>query len=524
MTYLTKLTLSFTGLLLVALISASLAFWSARVAQHHLERMGMAHQVHQHYLTLSSNSYELFKQFGDAFLIGDRDQGAGEAILLAAIREDITQLRHLIAEEVRIVGEEEVVELDLLAAIERQLGLLLMEFARLSELRAVDPRTYRARLSRMLDESADGTFQALLTEALNEEKEEVLEAERSMRLAVRKFQTAAVAAGGIAALTALIGLLLLRRALIRPIERLVEGAEAVGGGQLGHRIESSGTRELDQVAAAFNVMAGRVAQRQDLLSASHHALEREVAKRTAQLEGLLTNLREAEANRRRLLADVSHELRTPLTIIRGEADVALRASQRSSDDDRETLQRMRAAADHSARIVDDLLFVARQESGEVRIRPETVDLAQLLQDTLAGSRALRDGNKTLDLQLAVGEAVLSADPGRIRQVLTILLENALCYGGQRVTVRLDSAPDGYAVILSDDGAGLTEDELEHVFERFFRGSNAALRYDGGAGLGLPVAKAIVEAHGGKITLISAAGEGVTARFTLPGRPRLAAAS
>ena len=114
------------------------------------------------------------------------------------------------------------------------------------------------------------------------------------------------------------------------------------------------------------------------------------------------------------------------------------------------------------------------------------------------------------------------DPGRVRQVVMILLENARLYGGSQISVRLDDTPNGYAVSVSDNGTGLAEDDLAHVFERFFRGSNAALRYDGGAGLGLPVAKAIVETHGGQIALTSTPGEGVEARFTLPGRAYLAA--
>ena len=188
------------------------------------------------------------------------------------------------------------------------------------------------------------------------------------------------------------------------------------------------------------------------------------------------------------------------------------------------LSRTREAAGHTARIVDDLLFVARQENGDVRIRPQEIDLAAVLETAVEAGRALDDSPKTVTLEAAVAPAKLSADPNRIHQVVMILLENALRYGGREVQVRLDQSPDGFAVTVVDDGPGLTSEELAHVFERFFRGSNAAVRYDGGAGLGLPVAKAIIEAHGGRIALSSEPGEGVQASFTLPARPRLAAAS
>ncbi len=525
MRYLTKLTLSFGGLLAVALVSAGLAFWSARSAEYHLERSRLAHRVLEQYISLSSHTYQLFKQFGDAFLIGDRDRGTGEARLLKEIRADISQLRKLIAEEVQIVGEEEIEELELLAQIERQIETLLKEFSRLQAGDAApDTITYKMRLSQILDEKIDAQFQALIGEALEEERAEVAETEAAMRTAVALFTWSAVVAGLIAAFTAVFGVLVLRSGLTKPLRRLLDGAEAVGRGDLEHRIDAPGDTELDRVAQAFNHMIAKVAERQDLLSASRDALEREVSHRTAQLEKLLQTLRQTEANRKRLLADVSHELRTPLTIIRGEADVALRGGERSSEEYREVLNRTREAADHTARIVDDLLFVARQETGDVRIRPQEVDLAELVEHAVTAGRALGVTGKTVSFEAAAVPAKLRADPSRIHQVVTILLENALRYGGQEVQVRLDQAPGGFAVTIADDGPGLTEDELAHVFERFFRGSNAAIRYDGGAGLGLPVAKAIVEAHGGRIALTSEPGEGVQARFTLPDRPRLAAAS
>ena len=528
MRYLTKLNLAIGGLLAMALLSAGVAYWSARTAEFLLERSRLAHQVHEQYLSLSSHTYQLFKQYGDALLIGDRDGGAGEALLMSEIRNNISELRNLIGTEVQMVGEEEIEELELLARIERKIDYILRDFARLQS-STLEPGTaeYTARLAAILDERIDAELRAKIAEALAEEQEEVEEAEAEMRAAVAGFQRTAVVAALFAAFTAIFGTYLLRSGLTRPLQRLLAGAEAVGRGDMDHRIEVPGDTELDRVAQAFNQMIAKVAERQDLLAASHGELEKEVSRRTAQLEKLLQTLRQTETNRKRLLADVSHELRTPLTIIRGEADVALRGARRDVEEYREVLIRTREAADHTARIVDDLLFVARQESGEIRIEPREVDLSEVVERAVVASRALDDAHyddivKTVHFESAVDSARLSVDPNRIHQVMTILLENALRYGGEEVRVRLDQTPDGYAVTVSDDGPGLTDQELAHVFERFFRGSNAAIRYDSGAGLGLPVAKAIVEAHGGRIALTSQPGLGVQARFTLPSQPMLAA--
>lgn len=523
--YLTKLTLSFSALLAIALVSAGIAFWSAHSAERHLERSQLAYQVHGQYLSLSNHTYQLFKQFGDALMIGDRDHGRGEAALLAAIRSDIRQLRVLIAEEVRLVGREEIEELELLAQIERKIEAVLREFQQLqTSAQDSDPAGFQDRLSKFLDEKIDADFEALIAAALVEEEGEVREAAAEMQAGIVLFEIAAIAAGVIAALTAVFGIMFLRRGLTVPLQRLQAGAKAVGRGELDHRIDVPGGTELGSVAQAFNQMIDNVAERQDLLSASRDALEHEVSRRTEQLQKLLKTLRESEDNRKRLLADVSHELRTPLTIIRGEADVALRGGDRTIGEYQEVLNRTRDAADHTARIVDDLLFVARQESGEVRIRPREIDLMDLVQRAVTAAKALGSETKAVNFESSVSEAKLQADPRRVQQVVTILLENALRYGGESVEVRLDFAPGGFAVTVADDGPGLSDGEREHVFERFFRGSNAALRYDGGAGLGLPVAKAIVEAHGGQIALTCEPGGGVQARFTLPNRARLEAAS
>ncbi len=525
MGYLTKLTLSFCVLLALALSSAFLAFWSARSAEHEMERARLAHRVYEQYLGLSNHTYQLFKQFGDALLIGDQDQGAGEARLTAAIGANFRELRLLIAEEVQLFGSIEVQQFDHLARIERQLDTLQEEFYLLQ----ADPGSsssliYWTRLSEILDERIDADFQGMIVEALARERQKVSAAEGAVRDAAVLYQRSALAAAAIASVTALLGILLLGNGLTKPLRRLIAGAEAVGRGELDHRIKVPGNSELDRVAEAFNQMIAKVAERQDTLSASRNALEQEVSRRTAQLEKLLVTLRRTEANRRRLLADVGHELRTPLTIIRGEADVTLRGGDRSVGEYRDVLLRTREAADHTARIVDDLLFVARQEIGEVRVRPQEVDLAELVERAVAAGRTLADTPKAVSFQATVRPALLRVDPNRIRQVVTILLENALRYGHREVLVRLDQTPTGFAVSVVDDGPGLAPEELAHVFERFFRGSNAAIRYDGGSGLGLPVAKAIVEAHGGKIALTSEPGEGVEARFTLPKGPRLAAVS
>ena len=522
----TRLYLSVGVLLAIGLGLAVLAGWSANQAEFLLERTNLAHRSYEAHLALSNHTYQLFKQFGDARSIGDRDRGTGESQLIALIREDIATIRGLIASEIQLVGNEEFGELELLARVERLIENLLVEHQAILDSRgSISLTAYWARLSRMLDIDIDGDFNALIQEALAEEAREVAATREQVMSEMALTRRLAVLLAVLAAFFAVSGLWMLLRNIRGPIESLHRGAQAIEAGNLDHRIRLSGPGELRDVARAFNRMADEVLARETALSSANSRLEQSVASHTAQLERLLETVRENDRNRKRLLADVSHELRTPLTIIRGEMDVALRGSAKSPEDYREALQRARDAATHTSRLVDDLLFVARQEAGELRLKQEVVELADTLQAAIAEFRGLaRQSNGEITFSNQTDGARVRADAGRIRQVACILLENALRYGGDRIDVRLERTAAGYLVIVSDNGPGMPEEDQPHAFERYFRGTNSAQRYAHGVGLGLPVAKAIVEAHGGEISMTSVPGSGFSVSFTLPGRPKLKAVS
>jgi signal transduction histidine kinase len=171
------------------------------------------------------------------------------------------------------------------------------------------------------------------------------------------------------------------------------------------------------------------------------------------------------------------------------------------------------------------LFIARRESGEVRLKTREIDLVTLLRAAIATCRSMEGGRgASVVFRTELGAALTAADPDRLRQVLVILLDNALRYGGRHVEVRLDRGSGGHVIIVSDDGPGLSTEDLAQAFKRFYRGTNAAERYHRGTGLGLTVAKAIVEAHKGEIAIDSQPDHGVRVTVMLPGVPRLRLAS
>ena len=513
-----KLRMFFGLMLALALSGAALSVWSAMQADHHLARMSLANRVYGSYLQLSNHTYQLFKQYGDVLIVGRTDSGEEKARLIKEIRLDIATIRDLIGQEIELVGDEEIEELATLAEIELQIEQLVTELFSITRGEGMGDITDNwTRLSRVLDGDIDRDFRQRIEAALEEEAEEVSEtnAEAQAQLVFYRKLSAVFALlaliGGIASYS------VLHKSMQMRLQALSKGAERLSSGDLSHRLDAVGNDELASLAHTLNQLSDRVGNREQALRDTNLELEEKVRERTRRLELLLKEVRKAEDNRKRLMADVSHELRTPLTVIRGEADIALRGDK-EPEEYRQALNMVREAATHTARLVDDLLFVARHEAGETRLDLADADLLTVLDSLISGN----GNNVTVSTSLET--AVLRCDAGRIRQAFLILLENAQHYGGDTVEVRIDDSPEGFRIAVEDNGPGLSDADKENAFERFFRGSNAAERYGDGAGLGLPVAKSIVESHGGSISLEDREGGGLSAVVMLPTRVKLAVVS
>jgi signal transduction histidine kinase len=275
---------------------------------------------------------------------------------------------------------------------------------------------------------------------------------------------------------------------------------------------------------AFNTMARQLAEHRAAMRDSNIRLEAIVEERTRALKSSNETLELVDENRRKLLADISHEFRTPLTVIRGESEIALRGKVKTKAEYQETLVRIMEQADQTTRLVDDLLFIARADAGEPRLKVRPLSLNKLLAATCADFSTRAEENEIcLKQELGSDEIEVVGDAGRLRQVFSILIDNALRYSAQHqtVTVGLGRHDNEIVVKVKDMGIGLTEDEVRQAFQRFFRGGKAQ-SHARGTGLGLPVAKAIVEAHKGRITLDGKPGEGALATVTLPVEGKLKA--
>jgi signal transduction histidine kinase len=229
---------------------------------------------------------------------------------------------------------------------------------------------------------------------------------------------------------------------------------------------------------------------------------------------LLVESREATRLRDEVLRIVAHDLRGPLNTISLSAGLLLELLPAELEVERQQLSIVRRSVELSNRLIQDLLEVARMQAGRLTIEPETVDSGWLGRDVVELHRALA-AEKSLHLDLEFPENLppIRADRDRIIQVFSNLLGNAIRFTpeGGRLTVSAERAGDAVRFSVSDDGPGIPEEERRHVFDPFWQ----ARAGSGGAGLGLPIAKGIVEAHGGNIDVRSELGRGSTFWFTVP---------
>jgi signal transduction histidine kinase len=264
---------------------------------------------------------------------------------------------------------------------------------------------------------------------------------------------------------------------------------------------------------ATNLIAGGWSQMgRSLLGVSDAELRLVEARRQVTLEHQRADV--SDQRRRELVLNVSHELRTPLASIRGHLDTLRMPPDQRPDSVDETryLDVMSREVDRLNSLVDDLLLVARGESGQMRLELTSVDpvnVVQQVRDTMA-PMASRDRHVALIVQAANAVPPAKADPARLAQVLMNLVRNAITNTPDGGAVSLQVAPEGdrwVVITVADTGAGMTPDELDRAFDRFYRTDASRTRVTGGFGLGLPISKELVAAMGGTMRAESRVGEG-----------------
>lgn len=279
---------------------------------------------------------------------------------------------------------------------------------------------------------------------------------------------------------------------LKPVRDITKTAAEVGAESLDGRLDVRGSDEFSRLAQTFNGM-----------------LER--------LQGAFGRMELAVEQQRRFTADASHELRTPLTVIKANTSLALKGP-RTPEDYQKTLLAVNAAADSMNRLVNDLLLLARSDTGKLEVRSEPVCLKPLLKEAI--SAVSRPGIPEIALEMSDDGSEVIGDGHSILRLFVNLLENAARYTPESGSITVSQAlQDGKVVVsVRDTGIGIAPEHLAHIMDRFYRADEARARAEGGNGLGLAICQSIVEAHHGEITIESEPDKGTTVVVRLPGAP------
>ncbi|SOX56162.1 sensor histidine kinase, partial [Mycobacterium ahvazicum] len=284
---------------------------------------------------------------------------------------------------------------------------------------------------------------------------------------------------------------------LRPLVEVEQTAAAIAAGQLDRRVPERDPRtEVGRLSLALN---GMLTQIQQAVASSVSSAE---------------TARGSEDRMRRFITDASHELRTPLTTIRGFAELYRQGAAR---DVAMLLSRIESEASRMGLLVDDLLLLARLDV-QRPLEHHRVDLLALASDAVHDAQAI-DPKRTVTMEILDGPGTpeVLGDEARIRQVLSNLVANALQHTptSADLIVRVGTDGDDAVIEVADRGPGMSEQDASRVFERFYRTDSSRARASGGTGLGLSIVDSLVHAHGGKVTVQTAPGEGCCFRVTLP---------
>ncbi len=303
---------------------------------------------------------------------------------------------------------------------------------------------------------------------------------------IQRINTTLLYGALIGAASALVLGIFLSRAITRPIRELTSATHAVAEGDLSQQVTVHSDDELGELAQAFNKMSAE-------LSRSVNA-------------------------RKQMTADIAHELRTPLSLIIGHAEAVHDGVLPPT---KENFEIVREEATRLEHLVNDLRTLSLADAGELAINLQTIEPERLIQEVFSLYQfEAQKKNISLEMEIATSLPVIEVDPGRMTQVLTNIMDNALRHtpDGGKIIISTKQTGENVKFVIQDSGPGLPTEELDRIFERFYRTDSARQREGGGSGLGLAIAKSIVRAHGGQLSAESEDGKGLRIVIALPRSP------
>ena len=522
--YRNRLLLSFGLLVMFCIVQAVAAFWTSGIAAYHVERGRVSNQMLAEFIALGADKQRLKVWLAQYLLTNDAPLSERDRLLLQ-MEQILSNLQSLLVNDQLLSDVEQDYQ-----EVNRQVrALSILEtniFALKRSLLDKESITLsEAEIWRLLIQTFDKLegldLKSLIAEAIELQRQRASKAESAAVDALSKVRTIVLSLAVFGSLTAVLLAVLLLRALYSPITRLLEGTSAVASGNFTHRIAELDDKEFRNVATSFNTMSAALEEARQAELRHTLEIEQEVSSRTAQLKHALEQLKQAEAQQKQFFADVSHELRTPATAIRGEAEIGLRGKDKTAEEYKETLKRILDASAALSGRIDDLLLLIRGENSMALLDVQSVPLVEVATELVgkAQREAKVQGRELrlhLDDAIEMSEHCLRVDMGKLLQAWQILFDNAVRYSP--VTTALDMvvsiSDNQFEVSITDYGIGIADYELSRVFDRYYRGDNARKLRPDGLGIGLSLAKYLIEQHRGFIQLKSRLNQGTTVMFRI----------
>lgn len=497
----------YTGLFLVIAIlglSVASSIWGLQRSAHYLERANHSYSQLAKVSEIESkiNQYLLLE-------IANSVNFQNRAKLIEATPQIITQqlgdLQESIENErefVQTTSAEDDIEAEVDTAIEIASVFIRMHLASTHEARKRNSLESADAVRSFFTNVVEGNDKKLSQVVRDIVKDEQGEVEEVKAEIVSLTKAITYTTGGLALLTTIgvIGLgLFLSRSIVGPVQILATGAEKVGAGELSYRIELPREDEFGLVANRFNKMAGQLENQQNLLRSANERLESAVIERTKELEDSNNRLRQIDETRRRFFSNVSHELRTPVTVLLGEAEVTLRSTKATLADMKKAMGRIVANGGFLRRRLNDLLNLARSDDGEIKLDLKEAVLNEIVEDAVSTANAYALANDVNLKYLAPKEDLIAnLDESWFRQGILVLIDNAVKFSkpNDTIIIQVEEKADKALIQVIDQGPGIEEEALNHLFERYYQAKEGQKRE--GTGLGLAIAHWIITGHNGSI--------------------------
>jgi two-component system, OmpR family, sensor kinase len=521
-----KLRFSFILLTLFTVFQAGVTLWVSQQSRYHIERGRIANVLLSEFIDLGGNKQRLKVWLAQELLTGfappEEKNELQDKMQRTLIRlEKYLQFDRAISledpDEIYKVNQQ----FERLKTLEANILSLRSELELISQggRAATDSREIWKFMIQVFDNLEGRDLKRLINDAIEIQRVRASQAEFQSAQSILFFKKMVYALTFLTLLTAFFLTYLILKGLKKPLEQLVKATDEMTKGNLHHRIHEIGESEFGLLANQFNRMAEEIEKSRTQEKNERKRIEKEVEDRTFELQSALKEIQLAEQKRKSFLTSVGHELKTPATVILGEAEVTLRGGIKDSQEYVETLKNIHLTSKQLSMRIEDLLVLAKDENEIFSILESELNGAEFekLVDT-ASSIFSNNGKSRIAINSILSDDIkLKIDPKKIQQLIVILTDNALKYSPDKSPVEIKMSADKSSiwVEITNTAYFINDINFSKIFERYYRDEKAHLLRPDGLGVGLYIARLIVEAHQGNLEARKVSDTHFAIRFHLP---------